>query len=147
MQQAATYLENQVFTASPHRLHLMVIDATLRHARRGLESLEVKAWEAMFQSLSKARDCVSELIGGLQPDIAPELVDPTKDLFIFVYRNLAKADFDRDAQLIRDAISILEIHREAWVELGLQLGTAQPAGVAARPAYEDAPATGRSWST
>lgn len=147
MQQAATYLENQVFTASPHRLHLMVVDAALRHARRGMEALDEKSWESMFQSLSKARDCVSELIGGLQPDVAPELVDPTKDLFIFVYRNLAKADFDRDSQLIRDAISILEIHREAWVELGLQLGAGQPAAAPARPAYDDAPTSGRSWST
>jgi flagellar secretion chaperone FliS len=147
VQQAATYLENQVLTASPHRLHLMVVDAAIRHARRGLEGLERQEWETTFRSLSAARDCMSELIGGLNPAIDADLVDPTKDLFVFVYRNLAKADFDRDPQLVRDAIRILDIHREAWIELGLQLGAGQPTGAPARPAYEDAPTTGRSWTT
>lgn len=146
MQQAANYLENQVLTASPHRLHLIVIESALRQARRGLEALEQQDWETTFQALSRSRDCMSELIGGLRPDEAPELVSPTKELFVFVYRNLAKADFERDPQLIRDAIRILEIHRETWIELGLQLGGGQPAQ-RARGAADDEVTTGRSWTT
>lgn len=147
MQRASVYFEDQVLTASPHRLHLMVVEAALRHARRGLEALEQQQWEATFQALSKARDCVSELIGGLDPDQAPELVAPTKELFVFAYRNLATADFERNPQLVRDAIRILEIHRETWIELGLKLGAGQPTATPARPALDDAPSTGRSWTT
>lgn len=147
MQRAAIYFEEQVLTASPHRLHLMVVEGALRHARRGLEGLEQQNWELTFQALSKARDCVTELIGGLNPEQSPELVAPTKELFVFAYRNLAKADFERNPQLVRDAIRILEIHRETWIELGQKLSAGQAAAMPARPAFDDAPATGRSWTT
>ena len=147
MQQSATYLETQVLTASPHRLHLMVVDAALRHARRGAEGIEQRQWDVMFLSLSKARDCLSELIGGLKPEVDPELVEPTKQLFVFVYRNLAKADFERNAALVQDAIRVLEIHRETWLELGQGLVGAPLRPTATAPVSEGPVATGRSWMT
>lgn len=147
MQQSATYLETQVLTASPHRLHLMVVDAALRHARRGAEGIEQRQWDVMFLSLSKARDCLSELIGGLKPEVDPELVEPTKQLFVFVYRNLAKADFERNAALVQDAIRVLEIHRETWLELGQGLVGAPPRPTATAPVSDGPVATGRSWMT
>ena len=145
MQQSATYLETQVLTASPHRLHLMVVDAALRHARRGAEGIEQRQWDVMFLSLSKARDCLSELIGGLKPEVDPELVEPTKQLFVFVYRNLAKADFERNAALVQDAIRVLEIHRETWLELGQGLVGAPLRPTATAPVSDGPVATGRSW--
>lgn len=145
MQQSATYLETQVLTASPHRLHLMVVDAALRHARRGAEGIEQRQWDVMFLSLSKARDCLSELIGGLKPEVDPELVEPTKQLFVFVYRNLARADFERNAELVQDAIRVLEIHRETWLELGQGLVGAPLRPTATAPVSDGPVATGRSW--
>lgn len=147
MQQSATYLETQVLTASPHRLHLMVVDAALRHARRGAEGIEQRQWDVMFLALSKSRDCLSELIGGLKPEVDPELVEPTKQLFVFVYRNLAKADFERNAALVQDAIRVLEIHRETWLELGQGLVGAPPRPTATAPVSDGPVATGRSWMT
>ncbi|MDZ4689406.1 MAG: flagellar export chaperone FliS [Planctomycetaceae bacterium] len=121
MSQVAEYLESQVLTAGPHRLHLMVVDGAIRFARRGLEALDAHRWEDLFTALSRSRDCVAELLGGLDADQSPDLAARLKALFAFVYRNLALADTERNAQRIRDAIRILEIHRETWLELGEQL--------------------------
>lgn len=132
----ATYLEAQVQTASPHRLHLLVVEAALRHARGGLEAIDQQRWDVMFVSLSKARDCVSELLSGLRPDVAPDVAGPTRDLFAFVYRNLALADYERSAQRVHDAIAILSRHRDTWNELGQMLAataTKESAEHIARP--------------
>lgn len=124
------YLENQVMTASPQRLHLMVVDGAVRHANRALEAIETSNWETMHLELNTALDFVAEIIGGLDETQAPELVRSLKGLFAFVIRNLMYADMERSAQRLQDAISILKSHRETWLEL---LESLQESNAAALP--------------
>ena len=81
MSNVAEYLETQVLTASPHRLHLMVVDGAIRHAKRALEALEGARWEELDSTLSRSRDCVTELVGGLNAEQTPDLTDRMKALF------------------------------------------------------------------
>jgi flagellar protein FliS len=115
------YLENQVMTASPYQLHQMVVEGAIRFARRGLAALEAEQWEPLGTSLARARNCVSELIGGLNDDKAPELARQTRSIFLFIYRNLALAEMERSPQRIHDALKLLAIYRETWLELGRKL--------------------------
>ena len=139
MESMREYLETQVLTATPYRLHLMVVDGALRFARTGLSAMESGDWETLDLALSRSRDCVSELLSGLRSETPSDLVDSVKSLFAFVYRSLALADPERNPQRIADAIRVLEMHRETWIELGEQLG---------RPTDENIPAPhARSWTT
>ena len=142
MPTVADYLENQVLTASPHRLHLMVVDGAVRFARLGEAALAEHRWEAMGTALARSRSCVSELIGGLDPQQAPELAERWKSLFVFVYHNLTMAELERNSQRIADAVRILELHRETWIELGLKLR-----GETVSTSTPMAGPHGRSWST
>jgi flagellar secretion chaperone FliS len=148
---AAEYLEMQVLTASPHRLHLMVIDAALRNTRRGIELLDAGRWEEFDHALGKARECVTELIGGLNPETDPDLIESFQGLFTFVYRMLTLGDLERDPQHLRDAMRILLLHRDNWVALGERLieeaTTASSNGtpVLTEPSAVPSP-HGRSWS-
>lgn len=152
MSLAGEYLENQVFSASPHRLHLMVIDAALRHTRRSLDALGSGRWEDLDASLSKARECVTELISGLNPETAPELVNSLQGLFTFIYRMLTLGDLERNPQHLRDAMRILLLHRETWVALGERLVQEATANLPdSPPRFTDSPTVppphGRSWLT
>lgn len=123
MNTVETYLEIQVMTAPPYRLHLLVIEGALRFARRAEQALRERDIETAFLSLSRSRDCVTELMGGLDETRAPELVEPLKALFAFAYENLAYADFEKDPRRVRNAIRVLEKHRETWLELAEKLRT------------------------
>ncbi len=114
---AREYLETQVLTASPERLHLMVVDAAIRFARQGEQALESQDRELAMTTLDRSRSCVNELLSGIVSDPNPELAERLRALFLFVHQNLARADLTSNAQLVRDALSILEIHRETWLEL------------------------------
>ncbi len=149
---AAEYLETQVLTATPHRLHLMVVDAALRNTRRGMDLLDAGQWEDMDLALGKARECMTELIGGLNPETAPDLVESFQSLFTFVYRMLTLGDLERDPQHLRDALRILLLHRDNWVALGERLvqETAEnpQGGVPTFAEEATVPAPhGRSWLT
>lgn len=151
MSLAGEYLENQVFSASPHRLHLMVIDAALRQTRRALDALDSGHWEDLDRCLSKARECVTELISGLNPETAPELVESFQGLFTFIYRMLTLGDLERNPQHLRDAMRILLLHRDTWVALGERLIEEATANLPDGPPTFANPAVppphGRSWLT
>ncbi len=139
------YLENQVLTASPHRLHLLVVEGAIRFARRGQSEMQAERWEAMDQALGRSRDCVTELIGGLDVNAWPPMAEQLKSLFVFIYRNLALAELERNPQRIEDACRLLQLHRETWLELGVTL---QSTPVAALSDKIPAPhSTSRSWVT
>lgn len=126
---AQEYLESQVLSASPYRLHLLVVDGALKFARIGLAALERADWEALDMALSRSRECVAELIAGVKSDAGLEWAESFKGVLANVYRNLAIADPERNPQRIEDAIRILEIHRQTWVELGERLAEEQVSAV------------------
>ncbi|HUG90811.1 MAG TPA: flagellar export chaperone FliS [Planctomycetaceae bacterium] len=132
------YRHTQVLTASPHRLHLMVVDGAIRHAVQAEQALAAGDFETAHAALGRSRDFVSELLAGLDGRQAPELVERLKGLFLFVYRNLVDADRRREPERVRDALKILEMHRETWLEAG-RLPSSAAAG--------DVIQTGRSWMT
>lgn len=142
------YLENQVLTASPHQLHLMVLDGAIRFARQGMAAMSDGSGESVRWALQRARNCVSDLIGAIKPQTAPDLAEPQKQLFLNVYWNLAVAEIERNPERIADGLRILQMHRETWVELGRKLQVSgQSAAVNRSSIPEPHLATGRSWMT
>ncbi len=117
MNAADQYLETQVLTAPPEQLHMLVIDGALRFARLGLQSLESQDYELSHESFSRSRGFVNELAIGLNDEGNQELAHSLRGLFGFVHRALVAADGQRDIQQAKDAINILEQHRETWEQL------------------------------
>ena len=58
-------------------------------------------------------------------------------------QNLARADLLHDSQLIRDALLILETHRQTWLELIDRLQKTHPD----RSTVEEFGVSERSWTT
>lgn len=135
------YLETRVMTATPAQLHLLVVDGAVRCAVRAEEALSASDFEAAHFSLNDARDFVTELIGGLNEEHAPEITEPLKALFAFVYRNLVEADMQRSVAKVRDALKILRLHRESWTLMMEQLKNDSETSDAIHPPQ------GRSWAS
>ena len=114
---AEEYLESRVMTAPPERLHLLVVEAALRFSKIGAQALRDSNFERSFAALSKARDCVNELLCSVRTDTQPDLGNQLKGLFLFCHRSLFLADLEHAPGHADDAIRVLQIHRETWVEL------------------------------
>src|ERR1700722_4605390 len=111
------YLESKVTTATPVQLHLMVLDGALRHARMAETAMAQGKMAEARTALAEARRFTAELLSGLDAKRLPELVQNLKSLFVFVLRNLVKADLQRDTTLVSDSVTILQMHRETWLAL------------------------------
>ena len=137
-----SYLSTQVLTASPYRLHLMVVEGAIQFGNVGAASLLAQDMETAHLALCRCRDFVTELIGGLSDEHDPLLATRMKQLFFSAYVHLAEGERDRDVNRVNAAISILKRHHETWVELAGHLRSAAPAeSPPAKPTSE-----ARAWS-
>lgn len=127
------YLVSSVMTAPPERLHLLVVEAALRYSRIGREAIIEKKFERAFGSLSKARDCVTEMLTGIRVEPNPQLAERLKGLFLFCHQSLMQGDLQHDPVQIENAIKVLEIHRDTWRELIARLSGQAAAGMGIGP--------------
>ncbi len=146
MGQNEEYLEAQVLTASPEKLHLMVINGAVRYAEHAKTALIEKDFETAFLALNKSREFVSELISGLKSEEPSEMIDQLKDLFVFAFRNLAEADVDNDADKVEAALKVLRMHQETWVQLLEQVASAEGPDSPSDESTQDSP-TSHSWAS
>jgi flagellar secretion chaperone FliS len=127
----AQYLRNQILTASPEQLQLMLYDGAIRFSRRGRDALAKNDLEESFNHLTRAQRIVLEMLNGLRPEVNPEVCNKMVGLYNFVYRRLVDGSIHKDTQAIDEAIRILEYQRETWTLLMDKL--AKERGQAAEP--------------
>jgi flagellar secretion chaperone FliS len=115
------YLETTVLTATPQRLHLIVVDAAIRHALAAEKLLKEKNLEHAHGALNHSRRCVAELISGLDASRQPEMVENLTSLFIFAHRSLVEAGVTQDPGRVTDSLNVLRLHRDTWLALDEKL--------------------------
>lgn len=118
------YLRTKVMTASPHQLHLMVIDGLLRHSRLALKAIDASEFEKSHSETARAREFCGEVLAGIRDDSAPDLATSVKDYFLYVQKYLFMADMQQDRSAAEKAIELIEGYRESWIELHGRLSTA-----------------------
>ena len=127
-----SYLSTEVMTAPPQKLQLMLIDAAIRHGRRAAECWKNNDDEQAGDSIIRCQEIVSSLLGGMNPEQDRELVRRVAGVYLFIHRTLSGAHVEHDAQKLDEALSFLEVDRETWQQVCLQLGKearrAEPAG-------------------
>lgn len=112
---ANAYLRTKVMTASREELRLMLIDGAIKFAQQALRGLEAKDYEETYAGFSQCRDIILELINTIKPEHAPQIAKSVKDLYTYMYGELVKASINKDPDILREVISLLEYERETWV--------------------------------
>ena len=122
-----SYLSTEVMTATPQKLHLMLIEAAIRFTRMAMTCRENGQHELAGEANRRAQDIVTEMLSGLRPDFDAELVRRVASIYMFIYRKLTTAHLTRDRSCLEDAIRILDIQRETWHQVCCQLGSSRAA--------------------
>lgn len=120
------YLVAQVMTAPPQKLHLMLIEGTIRMAQKAQRHWAAKEDDRAAEALSRAQEIVGQLLAGFRRDVDQALVKRIAGVYLFVYRALMDASLRRDEARLADALKVLDAERETWRQLCERLGAAQP---------------------
>lgn len=127
---ANPYLRNQVMSAKPEQLRLMLFDGAIRFLTQGRKGLEARDYDTSYTNISKAQKIVLELSNSLNRDVMPEVTEKMSALYTFIYRLLIDASTTRETGPLDEAIKLLKYERETWAMM-IEKATAEPANGAA----------------
>jgi flagellar protein FliS len=125
LQARERYWTDQVTTAPPQKLFLMLLEGAIRFIHKAQGHWAAKEDELALQALIRAQEIVGEILSGFKRDLDPELVSRVAGVYGFVLRSLVEGSMLHDAAKLADALRILEIERDTWRELCQKIGTEQ----------------------
>ena len=111
---AEAYKRQQVLTATPEALTLMLYNGALRFMTEGREALEKKDYEDANNSLQKAQNIITEfrVTLNMEYEIAHQLLP----LYNYVYDRLVEANMKSDVKQLDEAKNIITELRDAWAQ-------------------------------
>ncbi len=113
------YQQNQVETASPAKLLLMLYNGALRFVKAAREGIREKDMEKANHNIGKAQDIVVELMTSLDMEQG-EISRNLYSLYDFVNTRLLEANIKKDENILSEAENILQELRDTWQEAFLK---------------------------
>ena len=107
---AEAYKKQQVMTATPEALTLMLYNGCLKFIKEGVEALAEKNYEASNISLQKAQNIISEFRITLNMDY--EISHQLMPLYNYAYDRLVEGNMKSDPAIIQEASEL----RDAWAQ-------------------------------
>jgi flagellar secretion chaperone FliS len=120
------YLEQEVLSAAPQKLQLLLIETAIRQVNKTALLWEQSQDTEAGQAIVRTQEIMTQLLAGLDADRTKPLVNRVAAVYSFIIRSLAKAYLQRDQAALNDALRLLNIERETWQQVCQQLGNRKP---------------------
>lgn len=109
---AEAYKRQQVMTATPEALTLMLYNGALRFMTEGIDAIKQKDFEKANTSLIKAQNIILELSSTLKMEY--EIAQQLAPLYNYVYDSLVEGNMKNNSDKIEEAKGIVTEIRDAW---------------------------------
>lgn len=116
-QHVAHYKRQDIQTASPGKLLVMLYDGAVKNLDLAKSAYEQNDYESKVQAIGKCRAIVLELIGALDFEKGGEIAKNLQSLYAYTLRRLGDADMKKDRQALIESRSILANLRDAWATI------------------------------
>ena len=111
---AEAYKRQQIMTATPEALTLMLYYGCLKFIDEGIQGVKEKQWEAANNSLQKAQSIISEFRITLDMDY--EISHQLMPLYNYTYDRLVEGNIKSDVAMLEEAKGIIKELRDAWAQ-------------------------------
>ena len=110
------YQQNQVNTASPEQILLMLYDGAIRFTRRAITGVEEDKPGLRRSGVSKALAIISEFSNSLNHKIGGKIAEDLDALYDFMIRELTQANLHCDIDKLKVVEKLLMELRQTWGE-------------------------------
>lgn len=111
---AEAYRRQQIMTATPEALTLMLYNGCLKFMDEGMKALAAKQYEQANNALIKAENIISEFRVTLNMDY--EISHQLMPLYNYTYDRLVEGNMKSDVSLIQQGYDIIKELRDAWMQ-------------------------------
>lgn len=110
------YQNNQVATASPEQLLIMLYDGAIRFLRQASESLEAKDQEGKVRGIRNGMAIITEFRNTLDHKIGGQVASDLDALYDFMIRELTQSNIKNDIEKLKVVVGLLVGLRETWAQ-------------------------------
>jgi flagellar protein FliS len=107
------YLNDQVLTAPPQKLQLMLIDGAIRFGLQARSLWNEDRGAEACEALVRSQEIVVELMNVARQS-GHELGRQMSMLYLFAFQRLVASSIERGGQPLADALRVLAAERETW---------------------------------
>ena len=111
---AEAYKRQQIMTATPEALTLMLYNGCLKFMSEGMDAIVAKDYEQANTSLQKAQRIISEF--RITLNMKYEISHQLFPLYNYVYDRLVEGNMKSDVKLVEEAKGIITELRDAWAQ-------------------------------
>jgi len=125
-QMANAYKNQQIMTASPEQLTLLLYNGALRFLNESIQAMEQGDLQKSHNSNLRVQDIVREFMHTL--DMSYEISQTWAQLYEYTEYCLIQGNIKKDVEQLQNAKSMLEEMRDAWQGAMKQSQMARAAG-------------------
>jgi len=132
--QNSQYLESKVLTATPQRLHLMLIEGAIRFGRQAEMELSAGRPINATAPLMRVLDIVGEMLAGVR-QTKSDLNDKLASVYWFIFRRVSEATLEHDVAALAEVLQLLEFERETWQKVCEKFGASGGSSMVPPPSH------------
>ncbi|GEK88791.1 flagellar protein FliS [Alkalibacterium putridalgicola] len=115
---AKQYKKNQIETASPKQLVILLYEGAIKYIRLGELALEQNDYSKVNKNLQKAQDIVTELMVSLNhQDGQNAIASDLEAMYSFILNQLLQANLQKDQEKMVQSRRLMSELLEAWTSI------------------------------
>lgn len=111
----AAYKNNQVLTATPGELTLMLYEGAIKFCNVAKLGIEQNNIEKANDNIKKCRAIITELRATLNFDYP--VAQDFENVYVYIIQRLADANIQKDAAILDEVLEHLRTMRDTWKEV------------------------------
>lgn len=110
------YQQNQILSASPEQILIMLYDGAIRFTRQAVAGVEEEDRLKKLEGTRRAMAIITEFANTLDHEVGGEIAENLDALYAFMTRELTQANLNNDISRYRVVEGLLADLRSTWIE-------------------------------
>ncbi len=110
------YLNNQIETASPEQILIMLYDGAIRFTRQAMKAMDDGDLALQGEKISRAMAIICEFSNTLDHEVGGKIAEDLDAIYSFMTRELTRANLKCERKALETVDDLLYGLRETWVE-------------------------------
>ena len=136
------YQENQILSASPEKILVMLYDGAIRFTRQAMQGMTDGNVTLKLEGISRAMAIVTEFANTLDHEIGGEIAADLDGLYSFMVREFTQANLKNDIEKLQVVEGLLLDLRSTWIE-AIEIAKTE-SSPAVQASEQDSPSAGKA---
>lgn len=110
------YQQNQILSASPEQILVMLYDGAIRFTRQAMIGIEDGRSSVKVDGISRAMAIITEFANTLDHEVGGGIAANLDGLYSFMIRELTQANLNDDMEKLKVVEGLLVDLRQTWIE-------------------------------